>query len=269
MFAYLKQATATQTKIVGPFVDDTDFKTVETGLTIANTDVKLSANGAAAFNKTSGGGTHIANGGYALTFDGTDTATVGELSGSILVSGALVVVFKFWVLEEAVYDDLIGASAPGYLKPTTATRTLDITAGGNAGIDWANVANPTTSLDLSGTDIQLVDTTTTNTDMVGTNSASTHSAADVWAVATRVLTAGTNLNDISVSDILTTQMTEAYAADGTAPTLAQAIFLIQQSIGDFSISGTTITTKEIDGTTTAATYTLDDGTDPTSRTRAT
>ena len=77
------------------------------------------------------------------------------------------------------------------------------------------------------------------------------------------------LNDISVSDILTTQMTEAYAADGTAPTLAQAIFLIQQTIGDFAIAGTTITTKKLDGSATAATYTLDDGTNPTSRTRTT
>jgi len=79
----------------------------------------------------------------------------------------------------------------------------------------------------------------------------------------------TALNDISVSDVLTTQMTEAYAADGTAPTLAQAIFLIQQTIGDFAIAGTTITTKKLDGSTTAATYTLDDGTSPTSRTRTT
>jgi hypothetical protein len=41
---------------VGPFVDDTDFKTLETALTIANTDVKLSKNGAAAVNKNSGAG---------------------------------------------------------------------------------------------------------------------------------------------------------------------------------------------------------------------
>jgi hypothetical protein len=77
------------------------------------------------------------------------------------------------------------------------------------------------------------------------------------------------LNDISVSDLLTTQMTEAYAADGAAPTLAQALFMIQQTFGEFSISGTTITVKKLDGSTTAATYTLDDGTTPTSRTRAT
>lgn len=77
------------------------------------------------------------------------------------------------------------------------------------------------------------------------------------------------LNDVSVTDILTTQMTESYAADGTAPTLAQALFLIQQSIGDFGVSGTTLTVRQLDGTTSAATYTLDSATAPTTRTRST
>lgn len=92
---------------------------------------------------------------------------------------------------------------------------------------------------------------------------------DVVANVTLVDTTTTNSDAITVSDIQTTQMTEAYAADGVAPTLAQAIFLIQQTIGDFAIAGTTITTKKLDGSTTAATYTLDDGTSPTSRTRST
>lgn len=74
---------------------------------------------------------------------------------------------------------------------------------------------------------------------------------------------------LSVSDILTTQMTESYATDGTAPTLAQAIFNLQQTLGDFAITGTTISVKRIDGSTEAMTYTLDDATTPTSRTRTT
>lgn len=78
-----------------------------------------------------------------------------------------------------------------------------------------------------------------------------------------------NLNDVSVADILTTQMTESYAADGAAPTIAQALMLIQQQLGEFSISGTTLTVKKVDGATTAATFTLNDGSDPTSITRAT
>lgn len=74
---------------------------------------------------------------------------------------------------------------------------------------------------------------------------------------------------VEVLKLFVTQMTEAYASDGTAPTLAQALFLIQQVVQEFAISGTTITVKKLDGSTTAATYTLDDGTSPTSRTRAT
>jgi hypothetical protein len=73
----------------------------------------------------------------------------------------------------------------------------------------------------------------------------------------------------AITAILTTAMTEAYAADGAAPTLAQALFLIQQSLTEFVISGTTLTIKKIDGSTTAATLTLNDATTPTGVTRAT
>lgn len=72
-----------------------------------------------------------------------------------------------------------------------------------------------------------------------------------------------------ISAIFTQQMTEAYAMDGVAPTPAQALFMIQQILGDFTIIGTTISVKQIDGSTEAATYTLDDATNPTSLTRAT
>ncbi len=118
---FLKQSTASQSRNVGPFLDDTDFITPETGLTIANTDVKLSKGGAAGANKNSGGGTHRNNGMYSLTFDATDTDTVGELAGSILVSGAMLVVFKFMVVEETIYDAYYGASAAGIEANTLTT----------------------------------------------------------------------------------------------------------------------------------------------------
>ena len=77
------------------------------------------------------------------------------------------------------------------------------------------------------------------------------------------------LNDISVSDVLTTQMTESYAADGVAPTLTQALMLALQNLQEVSYSGTTQTVKKLDGSTSAATYTLDDATNPTNKTRTT
>lgn len=70
-------------------------------------------------------------------------------------------------------------------------------------------------------------------------------------------------------DTLTTQMTESYATDGTAPTAEQALFLIQQFLTEKSISSTTKTIKKLDGSTTAATFTLNSSTAPTSITRAT
>jgi hypothetical protein len=40
------------------------------------------------------------------------------------------------------------------LRPTTADRTLDVTATGAAGIDWSNVENKTSTVDLSATTIK-------------------------------------------------------------------------------------------------------------------
>jgi hypothetical protein len=117
----LKQSTPSQSRMMYSMVDDTDFITAESGLTIANTDIKLSKNGAAAVNKNSGGATHIINGAYSVTFDATDTDTVGELYTSISVSGALVAEEKFWVYEEAIYAARFASGATGLL-PANVTQ---------------------------------------------------------------------------------------------------------------------------------------------------
>lgn len=41
------------------------------------------------------------------------------------------------------------------LAPTVAGRTLDVSAGGEAGLDWANVGSPTTAQNLSATNIDV------------------------------------------------------------------------------------------------------------------
>lgn len=66
-----------------------------------------------------------------------------------------------------------------------------------------------------------------------------------------------------------TTMTESYAVDGAQATLAQAIYLIQQFLSERSLSSTTLTIKKLDGATTAATYTTNSATNPTSLTRTT
>lgn len=54
-----------------------------------------------------------------------------------------------------------GGSTP--LKPTTAGRTLDVSAGGEAGIDWANIGSPTTTVGLSGTTVKTATDVETDT----------------------------------------------------------------------------------------------------------
>ena len=72
---------------------------------------------------TSGNG-YAAGSNYALVLTGTPT--VGGVS----------------IVGEVIGEFSLEAQSP--LRPTTAGRTLDVTATGGAGIDWANVENPTT-----------------------------------------------------------------------------------------------------------------------------
>lgn len=93
-----------------------------------------------------------------------------------------------------------------------------------------------------------------------------------WGADIVTSTSGIHVSSLSseaVEDIFSTfTITESYAADGSNPTAAQALWLIQQTLSEFTISGTTITVKKKDGSTTAATFTMDSATSPRSRTRA-
>lgn len=106
---YLKQSTASQEVPLGYLVDSTDGNTEETGLTIANTDIKLWKAGATTLaNKNSGGATHISSGIYYAVLDATDTNTLGSLIIFCHVSGALPVRVECVVLAANIYDSLIG-----------------------------------------------------------------------------------------------------------------------------------------------------------------
>lgn len=187
----LKQSTAIDIRM-GPFLDATDGVTPETGITLGAADQAevLKANGAATVAMA---GTFTAvtgsDGWYDYTASAGDLDTVGEVAFVVQdASECLPVFVRAQIIEEAIYDSLFGASADGFdsagdvtvggyasgqepLQPTVAGRALDVTSNGNAGIDWGNIENPATTVDLSSTDINLCDTVTVNTDMRGTDSA--------------------------------------------------------------------------------------------------
>lgn len=105
----LKQSTAVTVKI-GPFVDDTDGKTAETGLTLARADIRLSKNGGDIAQKTeTTAATADELGVYDCPLDGTDTGTLGRLQLWVHAAGALPVWHEFMVLPANVWDSLFGS----------------------------------------------------------------------------------------------------------------------------------------------------------------
>lgn len=75
------------------------------------------------------------------------------------------------------------------------------------------------------------------------------------------------ITNTGIDGILTRQMTESYATDGVAPTVAQALFAIQQFLQEKSTVGTALTVKGLDGTSSVMTFLLNSATSPTSITR--
>jgi hypothetical protein len=107
----LKQSTAV-TILLGPFVDETDGKTAETGLTITSSDVQVWKQGgtslAAKNDATSA--THRGIGYYTVPLDATDTNTLGQFTVAVHESGALPVRHDFYVVPDHVYDGMIAGS---------------------------------------------------------------------------------------------------------------------------------------------------------------
>jgi hypothetical protein len=94
------------------------------------------------------------------------------------------------------------------LKPTTIGRTLDVSTGGEAGLDWANVGSPTTAVDLSGTTIkttQKVDVETIKTNPVvngGTVTFPSGTLASTTNITAGTITTTTNLtNGVNVTSV--------------------------------------------------------------------
>jgi hypothetical protein len=87
------------------------------------------------------------------------------------------------------------------LKPTTAGRTLDVSAGGESGLDWANIGSPTTTVVLSGTTVKTAtDVETDTADIQSRLPAALVSGridASVGAMAANVITAAATAADFT------------------------------------------------------------------------
>ena len=322
---FIKQSTA-YTFRLGPFLDDGDGKTAETGLTISQADVRLSkAGGNFAQKNESSSSSHDEIGYYICVLDTTDTNTCGELLVAVHESGALPVFKTFQVVEEDIYAALFAASATLITKVDAIDTVVDAilvdtgtTLDGKldtidnfldtevAAIladtnelqgDWSNGGRLDLLVDsiIAGVNVTTIEGTDA-TDAVQTSAGAALIAYNLdhlmkTAVAsnadmTAEITDGSVLSNLmtktgdtsdyayatdsleGLAGAWTTAQTESYASDGAAATPAQLLYMIYCAVGEFSISGTTITGKKVDGSTTAMTWTINSASAPTSRTRA-
>ena len=110
MPCWLKQSTAVDVAL-GPFLDETDGKTAETGLTITQPDIRLKKNGGAWAQKNAAQTlSHEEAGWYEVALDTTDTNTLGILIVAVHESGALPVWREFIVVPANIYDSVVSGS---------------------------------------------------------------------------------------------------------------------------------------------------------------
>lgn len=110
------------------------------------------------------------------------------------------------------------------LMPTTAARTLDVTAAGEGGVDWANVGSPTTAVALTGTTIattQKVDVETIKTNPV-VNAGTVTFPTTATLASTANITAGTITTATNVTNVSTSGIAAASFAAGAIDAAAIA-----------------------------------------------
>jgi hypothetical protein len=191
---WLKQSTSVDVAI-GPFVDATDGATAETALSITQADIRLKKNAAAWAQKNAAQTlTHEENGYYEVTLDATDTNTLGLLRVAVHEAAALPVWEDFIVLPANVYDALVAGSD----KLDVNLVEWEGSDGASAQIALAVWDELTATGRTGGSFGQLFKDNINAT--IG--SRSTHSAADVWAVGSRTLTAFSTGLALSVWDVL-------------------------------------------------------------------
>jgi hypothetical protein len=212
----LKQSTASQEVVLGPFLDSTDGVTAKTGLTIANTDIQIWVNGATTLaSKNSGGATHISSGIYFCVLDATDTATVGPMMLFVSVANALPIKQECVVMPALLYDSLVAGTDQLQID---AVQLAGQTITAAAGVTFpASVASPTNITAGTITTVSGNVTGSVGSVASGIPSAATVAAA-VWDEATAShVSAGSVGLALRDADLRGSRTVIRGAVSGTAP----------------------------------------------------
>jgi hypothetical protein len=138
---------------------------------LATSDIKVYKNGSTTERSSTAGFTLLDTDG--IDFDGItgihgfsiDTSDNTD-SGFYAAGNDYTVVVSTITVDSQTMSFIAGSFSIDnrqLLRPTTASRTLDVSASGEAGIDWANIGSPTTAVNLSGTTVKTATDVETDT----------------------------------------------------------------------------------------------------------
>ncbi len=131
-----------------------------------------------------------------------------------------VVITTGTVNSISVVGEVVGTftlAAQSAIMPTTAGRKLDVSAAGEAGLDWANVGSPTTTLALTGTTIAV--TQKVDVDTIKTNPVV--NAGTITFPTTATLASTTNITAGTIATV--TNLTNAPTAGDFTATMKTSI----------------------------------------------
>lgn len=171
-----------------------------------------------------------------------------------------------------VKNEALTLSTTLFSQSNNQIKTTPTLAAGDVKISKDNgaIANPSTLPTENPVGSGIVEIVLTDTEMNADEIVINFidASGDEWHSQTIVLhtvAPGQQFDDIVVDAVLA----DSIPADGTIPTLSQAIYMINQFLLERVVSGTTVLVKKVDGSTTLMTFTLDHETAPTSITRET
>lgn len=214
---------------MGPFLDETDGKTAETALTITQPDIRLKKNGGAWGQK---------NAAQTLTHEEAGWYEVDLDATDTNTLGILIV---------AIHES-------GALPVWREFMVVP-----------ANVWDAYMGADLLQVDTREV----TGTAQTARDLGATLGVAGAGLTAIPWSATWDAEVESEVLDALRTQLQDSIPADGTRPTYEQALYMIAQMMTEKAVSGTTVTVRKVDGSTTLFTLTIDDAISPTSISRTT
>lgn len=168
----------------------------------------------------------------------------------------------------SVVGEVVGSfsiEARSALMPTTAARTLDVSATGEAGLDWANIGSPTTANNLIATNIDVDQVVASVSGAVGSVTGAVGSVTGAVGSVTAAVTVGTN-NDktgyaltagerTSVADALLDR-NMATGTDSGSPTVRTVRQALRMNRNKVDIAAGTLTCYKEDDVTASHTATV-------------